>query len=186
MGRMWDEAVRGWGEGKERCRAKRMPGTLMRARRVPLLKNTAVSKRRERERMKGIEKRKGEQRGFITEECWTTICKLRQTRVFVFFSHPHSRRYANIFFQVNMKINYTHTHRKYNLHQPDTYRNCLHVYESLQPEFIIINNFCFIYAHIQRNIKTIVLLLNLFVTRGNGIHMLSSHKHKKQMVSVRR
>lgn len=39
MARMWDEAVRGWGE---RCKAKRMPRTLMRARQVLLLKNTAA------------------------------------------------------------------------------------------------------------------------------------------------
>lgn len=46
-----------------------MPGTLMRARLVLLLNNTAASKRRERERMRGIKKKKEGQRGFITEEC---------------------------------------------------------------------------------------------------------------------
>lgn len=40
-----------------------MPGTLMRARRVLLLNNTAVSERRERRRMRGIEKRKRNREG---------------------------------------------------------------------------------------------------------------------------
>ena len=85
-----------------------MPGTLMRARRVLLLNNTAVSERRERRRrrMRGIEKKEEEQRGgFMTEECETTVCKLRQARVL--FSRI--QRYASIF-HVNMMTNYSQQH----------------------------------------------------------------------------
>lgn len=120
------------GRGRGRCRAKRMAGTLMRARRVLLLNNAAVNKRREGEGMRGNRKKKEGQRGFMTKECQTTIYKLRQARV-LFFSQPHIRM-QTFFISTRRQITHrnTHTNRKYNLLQPDTCRNCLRVYESVQ------------------------------------------------------
>ena len=111
MRRMWDEAVRGWGEGRERCRAKQMPGTLMRARRVPLLKNAAVSKRREKKsERRGWKKRKMNREVSLQRNVAQQFANLGKQE-FVFFSLINTVvDMQTFFFQVNMKTNYTHTH----------------------------------------------------------------------------